>query len=481
MSRPTSIAPPKPTAMKSIKALIVTAVTACLLWSCENDTSTLGNTLVSDQTEVVIDSSFTVTLTPYRNATVQSRTTSQLLGNVTAKGFGAIASDFVTQFMPAVKLDTTGVKVEDIDSVKLVLTYNTTSITGDSLVPMGLKIYPLKRQLQSPIYSDLNPADYYDESDCWTNGNSIYTANDLAVATDSGYVYRNLEVKLPVDFGRKVYSQFLANPATFATPAAFADFFPGLYVKSTFGSGRIMNFNNTTIRFYYSKHAKYTNKANQERDTVYHRTNTYLGVTPEIISNNIISYEVSHQLQTEIEAGTPLLVAPLGYNVRMQFPLNEIIAAYRTNGGDMSVINSLSLELPVEEIPNSYSILPPVNLLMILESETESFFSGNKINDDKTSFLATYDSVNRRYLFPSMRQYLIDMLQKSEIAESDLTFNLIPVYVTTESAGSDYYYGSTATYITGVYPYLGQPAMGKLMTSKVKIRFTYSKQSANIL
>lgn len=468
--------------MKIIRSFIYAIAAAGLLASCDNDSSTLGNTLVSDQTEVVIDSSFVAKVVSYRNTAVPSRTVNQLLGSVYAKEFGSITSDFVTQLMPAAQLDTAGVKANDIDSVKLILSYTAQSFTGDSLVPMGLKIYPLTRQLTAPIYSDFNPEDYYDKSKCWTPTSQIYTANDLANDSDSSSLYRTVAIDLPVEFGREVFNKYLTSPSTFATPEAFSQFFPGLYVVNSFGSGRIMSFSSTTVRFYYRKHAQYTNTANQLRDTIYQKTGAYLGVTPEIISNNIVNLAISEQIHNKVQQGSPIVAAPLGYNIRLTFPLQEIMSTYRSNAGDMSVINTLSMQIPVETIANSYSIAPPTNMLLVLEKDEKSFFANNKINDDKTSFLATYDAKNQCYSFTGLRQYLIDMLKKSDIAPEDYTFCLIPVDVTTESSDNNYYYGSSATvYITGIQPYLSKPAMCLLQTDQIKIRFTYSKQFANNL
>ncbi|MCM1476898.1 MAG: DUF4270 domain-containing protein [Bacteroides sp.] len=467
--------------MKITRSIIMALMAMWLLAACDDNSSTMGNTLIDEQTEIVVDSSFVVTTKSFRNTSVPSRTTNQLLGSLNARQFGSISSDFVTQFMPAAQLDTTGVAVTDIDSVKLFLSFTSQSYTGDSLVPMGFKIYPLTRQLQTPIYSNFNPTDYYDESDCWTPTTKIYTANQLVSDSVAGTYYKNVSVKLPLEFGRKVYNEYINNPSAFATPEAFARFFPGIYVKNTFGSGRIINFYNTSINFYYSKHATYTASDASVRDTVYHNVSTYLGVSPEVISNNILNINLSADLTQRIDRGETLLVAPLGYNASLTLPIKQIIDRYRADGGDLSVINTLTMEIPVEEIANDYSIAPPQNVLLILTKNTTKFFAENQINDDKTSFLASYDPVNRKYYFTGLRGYIMEMLAKDNIAADDMEFSLIPVDVTTENSQIDYYYGTTTTYVTGIQPYVSIPTMCRLLTDKIKLRFTYSKQSINNL
>lgn len=462
-----------------VLAAAVLATTA-LFVACDDETTSIGSSLVNDKSEVIIDSSFVVTGSSYRDAAVQSRTLTQLLGSLNAKEFGNISSDFVTQFMPAARLDTAGVKVDDIDSVKMLMFFTKGDFTGDSLVPMGLKVYPLKKQLEIPIFSNFDPADYYDESNCWTAQSQIYTGNALYNDSVNNLAYRTISVKLPLEFGRKVYNQYINHPETFATPQAFAKFFPGLYVKNTFGQGRVTNITNTRINFYFTQHDTYT-KDGEERDTTYNVARSYMAVTPEVITNNIISLSLSQDLTNRVAQGQTLLVSPTGYNTRLTFPAQEILRSYRNNATDLSVINGLYMAIPVEEITNGYNIAPPANVLLLLSKDRETFFDQNKIADDKTSFLATYDATNHQYVFSGMRNYIVDLFNKETVTADDYTFDLVPVDVTYENSGNNYYYGSTTTYVSSIQPYVSGPAMCRLLLNDVKIKFTYSKQSINNL
>ncbi len=448
--------------------------------SCDDEVSNIGNSLVTDKSEIVIDSSFTVTGQSVLNRDIQSRTITQLLGSFNAKEFGAFSSEFVTQFMPAMQLDTTN--VVDLDSLrmKMLLFVRTGDFTGDSLVPMGLKVYPLTRQLPSPIYSNFDPEGYYSEADCWTPESKIYTANAIYNDSVNSLSYRTVSVDLPYEFARKFYDKYKSSPQTFASPQAFAEFFPGIYVKNSFGSGRVINITETRINLSYRRKGKVSTSTGETRDTVYNATGIYMAVTPEVISNNIINLSISPQLTAMAEQGENILVAPSGYDTQIEFPVmgeDGIINKYKSEAGDLSVINTLTFSIPVTEIENDFNITPPPYLLMVLSSEKQEFFAENKINDDKTSFLATYDEEDQCYRFSAMRQYIMDILIKDNVAESDYTFTLTPVDVVTENASSGYY--DQGQIITGINPYVGKPAMCKLDMSKAKIKFTYSKQSIN--
>ena len=446
--------------MNITRNIIISSIAAAIaLSACDDSTSTIGSSLVTDRSEIIIDSTFTITGSTTVNNDLPSRTTTQILGSLDAKEYGRFSSEFVTQFMPALKIDTTGVSINDIDSIRMYLFYLKGDFTGDSIVPMGLKVYPLTKQLPSEIYSNFDPDGYYDESNCWTPKSQIYTGNALHNDSIGNLAYRSVIVNLPLSFGKKFYQEYLDNPATFATPQAFAQFFPGIYVKNSFGSGRVINFNETRV--------------------VYNIASAYMAVTPEIISNNIINLELSSELkQMASNADEPIIVAPAGYDVELTMPIPEIIHRYRTQGGEMSVINSLAISIPAKEIANKYNILPPKNVLLVLSKDKDDFYANNKITDDLTSFLATYDDVNQCYTFLNMRQYLLDMLAKDELKPEDYTFTLTPVNVTTESTSSSYYQQGT-TFVTAITPYVAGPAMCKIDLKNAKIKFTYSKQIVN--
>ena len=137
--------------MKSIKLLATVLISAIALSACQDDTTTVGSSLITEQTEIIIDSTFTASGTTLLDPVVQSRTITQLLGCLDAKEFGSFKSDFVCQFLPSLSMETKGVTVEDIDSAKLIMFMVPGDFTGDSLVPMGIEVYPLTKQLPYPI------------------------------------------------------------------------------------------------------------------------------------------------------------------------------------------------------------------------------------------------------------------------------------------------------------------------------------------
>ncbi len=465
--------------MKSVLYTILAAVAAALAVAC-NESSSIGNSLSEENIVIVVDSNFTVTGKTLPNPVVQSRTLSQLIGGVDAKGFGSIRSDFVGQFMPSLALDTVDMKINDIDSVKLFMQMVRGAFVGDSLVPMGIDVYRLTKDLPYPIYSNFDPEGYYDPSVKFASG--VYTASTIN-EPDSIKALSSIVVSmpLPLSFAKEMFAAYDANPSVFADPDVFArDIFKGVYIRSSYGAGRISDFTTTSIRLYYHKEIYNTDSARYETKKY---VGDYFAVTPEVVVNNNLRYDIAPELKAMAEAGDKVLAAPAGYEVEMNFPDPELIASYDKYENRLRVLNTLTMTIPVETIENDYDITPPPYILMVLKNKKDEFFAENSLVDNKTSFYATYDSFKNCYTFSSMRAYLLDLLEKKdkgELTADDYTFVLTPVQVNKEaSASSGGYYGSTDYVVSSIVPYVSKPAMGKILLDKAKIILTFSAGSQN--
>lgn len=456
------------------KALAIAAlatVTSSLV-GC-NESSVIGESIVQDNVEVVIDSAFSVTGSTVKNNAVLSRTITQLVGLIDAPGYGRLSSEVVTQFMPAIGIDTTNVGVDGVDSLRLVMCVDLGAYTGDSIAPMGLDVYRLEKDLPTTIYSDFNPEGYYNPKKL---GSVIYNATALGENdTIKSLSYRAFSLNLGKEIAQELYTDYVKNPAAFSSPTEFAKIFKGLYFKNSFGSGRITRVGQTLLRMYY--HSTYYDE-DAGKDTTTYSVGNYFAVTPEIVTNNNISLAIDESISDAVAAGENIVLAPAGLDIELKFPAKEIISSYRSNITNLGVINSLSMEIPAEEIENDYDITPPDYLLMVLKSKKESFFIDNSITDNVSSFYATYDSSSKSYTFTGLRAYLLDLMDKDEITDDDITFTITPVEISTETTSSSYYSTGT-TYVTGITPYVNTPVMAKLLLDDAKIKFIYSKQTIN--
>ena len=469
--------------MRHFLNVILAAAVLLSLYACTDET--IGVSLTDSVSSIVEDSSFVITGHSVLNDRVQMRTTTKMLGSLSAGGFGRVSAEAVTMWMPAVNVDTTGVTADRIDSCRLKLRIPVTNgFTGDALAPMRLNVYRLNKALPSPIYSDFDPSDYFDPSDRlasvpyspqsgWMEVGESYVTGSRQVDTT-----RVLSIPLPTSLGRELFNTYKSNPEKFASPKAFADVFPGIYISNSYGSGHVMNIKATELDVYYRKHLVLNDTL--EVDSTH--AQTYLASTPEVISNNIIHYDIDDAVTDMVNRGEAIIAAPAGYEVQVRFPIQDIIDSYQANvGNNQSIINGLTLELPVSIPETEYNIQPPPYLLMVKTSQKDNFINGDSLTNNKDSFYAIYSSYDKSYSFTGLRSYILDIINnKGGIAtEDDINFTITPVDVTNYvyPQSYSYYYGGTGTsIITKISPMVSQPAIVRLLLDKAKIRITYSKQ-----
>jgi len=442
------------------------------LAACE-DVPNIGNSLVDSETEVVKVSDFDVHGRSVENPSVQTRNLVQVLGRIDASGYGRLEADFVTQFMPAAQLSA-DLTHDNIDSIKALFFVPNGAYVGDSLVPMGLEVYRLNKQLPSSIFSDFNPSDYYSASDLLAS--KVYVCNALGQSDSiKNLSYRLIDVMLPKSLAYEFLNLYQTDPQAYQFPSLFAKYFPGIYVRNSYGAGRVVEISSTQLRIYYHT----TTVDSEGKEQINRLEGSYFAVTPEIILNNNLDYVISEELERRIAAGEPIVVAPVGRDVEIEFPINSVIDYYQRHSGSLSVVNSLSFKIPAELIENEYGINPPQNLLLVLSDQKEKFFIENKLADNETSFYAAYNATDKCYKFSGMRNYLLKMLAKDNITPADFTFTLAPVTVVTETTSSNSYYGQTTEYVSSIDPYIGAPAMVKLDLDNAEVSLTFAKQTVD--
>ncbi len=463
-----------------MKKFILPALISLALCGCESENVSLtepGSALVGNNIEVVVDSSFTVSTASVVSGAIQSRTTTQLLGAIHAKEFGTLRADFVAQMFPSNSIETEGITP---DSLKLQLVFEKNAFVGDSLAPVGVEVYPLTKQLPSPIYSDYDPTALQAYDPSARLGSGAFTAVGLSVNdTVAANPYRFAYVNMPDKLMDEILAKYKSDPSIFNNPYAFQDFFPGVYVHHSFGSGRVTRISNCRMVFYYHKTFKVTDDKGQETDSISKLYNYVMAMAPELVSNTCIDYQVSPELTAMATAGKSIVAAPAGYDVTLNFPIESIINKINSaESNALTVINTLTFSLPAATIASDKGINPPEYLLMVLSKEKDEFFAKNKLPDNVTSFVGTYNSTTKTYSFGDMREYLLKMLDKEEpLTADDFTFTLTPVSMVTEAAASSYYYATTQTTLSGITPMIAMPAMVELLPAKAKIKLTFSRQS----
>lgn len=469
---------------KILFALLLALAVAVGFNSCTDDV--IGTSISDIHSAIIEDSSFVLSGVSVRSPHLRSRSSIQLIGKVTADGYGTLTSDVVAQFMPTTKIDTVGVRggAEWIDSCFIVMRVSTGDVIGDKLAPMRMSVYKLNKELPNPIYTDFDPSGYYSEDAAM--GSVAYSASDMTLKTEvvsqtgTTVSYYEIKVPVPVSYARDIFNEFKANPSIFKSPTDFASFFPGIYIKNSYGEGHVMNFYDIEFVSYYRKYEK----IDESSDTIYPaKSQSYMAVTPEVVYNNNIMLDAAPSVKSMIDAGDAIVMGPAGYEVHAHFPIQDIIDRFNDDSSEaLSVINNLTLEIPAKEIANKYGIAPPKYLLMVKEGYRDTFFEKDSLTNNKDAFYAEYNDQEKAYTFTGLRSYVLDIInKKGGVAdESDMNFVIMPIDVTkyTNTSSSYYYYtaGATSEVITKIAPAVSRPCLAKLDLINAKIILSYSKQ-----
>lgn len=470
---------PKRLARRAFLPAMAFLLAAGAFSSCEDEAGVIGGGLRPTDVSIYVDSTaFNVNGKSVEALSIDSRSTSVLLGKIQTPNYGNLSCSYVTQLMPAESISIpNSITPEDIDSVRLILRMPIANVTGDSLAPQQLKVYRLTQPLDQSISSSYNPDGKYDPKPLGTRN---YTLSGFTMEGKNTASLISVEVEMPLAIGQDALRQYRKDPAMFQWPEQFAKEFNGLYVRSTFGKGCIGAVSNTGIYvFTHHNETKYetdsegvtTTKIQQVADST-----CFFSSAPEVISSNIITYNPSDDIKQLVAKGETIVTTPGGYNASIIFPTEDVLKKFWEANSDLGVINNLTFSIPAEKIGEDTEFDVPPTLLLVKKSKAESFFKENKVPDSKESFIGTWDSSTGLYSFGSLRAYIEELKNKQgEIKPEDVEFMIVPVLTTSESVpNSD---GSTTLYYTGCVPYLLRPTMARLHTERARIVFTYSNQT----
>ena len=125
-------------------------------------------------------------------------------------------------------------------------------------------------------------------------------------------------------------------------------------------------------------------------------TSTNLVSTEEVLQMTNFSNDNTRLQQLANETGHTYLKTPAGLFTQLTIPMSDIMAGHRNDS-----VNSAKIILYRQNntSESAYHFNIPKNLVMLPSDSLQSFFVNNRIPDNKTSFLATYNSMTNSYVF----------------------------------------------------------------------------------
>lgn len=438
---------------------------AFALVACDDNTDTLGQSLISDLDNLEVSTdTFTVSTRSILADSVLSRNAMGYIGQVRDPETGAyIKSNFMTQFhtlenyeFPASNLiQSLGSNGEiQADSCNLILFYDT--FYGDSLTPMRLSVKEMSVPMTEAedYYSNYDPEDKGLVRSDGVAENKVYTLSDRSLSASTRFSSSfTPSVTIPLDkeytdtagntynnYGSYIMRKYYEDPTYFKNSIRFINHVvPGFYIKSTGGLGSMANIYSTQLNVYF----RYT-----ESDTTAVGMASFAGTEEVLITSNVNNDKERLQELANDETCT-YLKTPAGIFTEVTLPVEEIY-----NGHETDSINSAKIYFTRinDNTSSEWNFPVPQTLLMVPKDDLQTFFANDEIADNRTSFLATYSSTYNRYTFSNISNLIKNMYQKKLAGTASEDWNkvvLVPVtttyYSATSSSSYYYYYYSTSS------------------------------------
>lgn len=396
--------------------------------ACNDTLDQIGFSIQPDQDKLAI-SVDTLELQAHtvQSDAIFSKTKYPVLGEYIDPVFGSIKSDYAGEFYFPESSNFKDGAI--IDSVKLKISY--TSIIGDSLAPMGLSVYEIVKTLpKNNDYTNINPKEYADMSS--PMGTAIFTGKNSTNTTEtysSGYntqtvtVYE-INVPLPDELGEKFLTEYKKpGHGKLVNSDTFKEFFPGVYVTTTFGNSTILNVNLTSFHIHY--HYLDKGGSSQKTDTI-RNDQLRLNITPEVTQVNYIENDNKKLLVSSDEH--TFVKSPAGVNTELFFPLSKLHTKLEAQA--LSLANLTIYALPDAFEDETVKLSPPKYLLLVNKDSLNGFFENRKLPDNRTSFLSSaFDSQSYSYNFGNISA-MINHYNELNKNAFDLTYYLIPVDAT---------------------------------------------------
>lgn len=377
-----------------IKALLNLTIVffAIVFVACNDDMNSIGNSIQPEDDDIFVyaDSVYITAKTVSLNDSVYARTEMPILGEYTDPIFGKVKSDFLCELYCPENLAFHEKALGTVDSV--FLSVISESFIGDSLAPFGISAYKLNKNLEANFFTNTKVSDYCDMTELL--GQGLFTIKDGEDYSGA----KRYKIELDNSVGQAFYDDWKkTNGAIFKNTEALRDYFKGIYVTNTFGSGNMQLINTTILQIYYN----YTGRNYDDTKDSVRLALLRLPVTSEVIQLNRVENKIPDKL-FENEDTRTYLKSPAGVCTELTIPLKQIIKKAEETGKKNNKINAANFSIKgFTEEEEKTDLSRPTYLLFINKDSVENFFMNKKKPDSKTSFvmIRNASSNNNTYQF----------------------------------------------------------------------------------
>lgn len=434
--------------MKKKHLWIILAMALPMLFAtCDDSTEGLGESMMPDKDNISIDQKvYTATSRSLlAGDSILAKTSTAYLGRYTDSLYGTFEADFLAQFHCVEDFQFPKGGVAGDTAVSAEVRLYVSSFFGDSISPSHLSVYPLNKVLEEEknYYTDLVPEEYYDATEA-PLASRPYTAEDKTIPdsiTEGNNYVPYIRVQLPRQFGTDLIRKYYENPQNFANAEAFINnVCKGMYFKCDQGDGSILYVQQAQLNVSF----KYFVQSSSGRvDSLITVVAQFAGTQEVIQANRFKTDKEKLKELVENDGSCTYLKTPAGIFTEVTLPLDEI-ATNHINAGD--TLNSVKFTLTrynetvAGTEPAAFKMGVPQTILMVRKKDMYTFFEKNQVVDNKTSYLATFNSSYNTYTFNNMSQLITECIAEKKSGQTiDEDWNkvvLIPVVTTKDNTNN---------------------------------------------
>ena len=449
--------------MTQLKYMAAAAMMAMAISSCDEETTTIGESLTNDNDRLnTIAASFPVTTQTIMVDSVYSMSGDCFLGRVRDPETGAVVeSDFTTQFhvfestfiSPESRIVKRGADGRaSADSCQLILYLSSPFRKADSLFAMKMSITELQRPMEEGVryYSNFSPLtagllrqdgglkkdkvfSYENTTDTDSARSSSKYLDNISISLKQPYTDRNGHTY--DSYGTYLLHQYFDNKDSFTNNYLFAhEICPGFFFHITDGLGFHAKVSDIGLRTFYTV----------QTDTGRIDAVLTLAATNEVLRATHVSNDRKVVEQMCAEKEYTYLKTPAGLFTEVTLPVVDIKKGHEND-------SLLAAEVTFTRLNNGSSdsrlLNIPQSLLMVEKDSLHNFFEQNRVPDNKTSYYTSFVSKYNYYHFTNISSLVTTLWNQREkglksnpnwVAEHP-NWNkvvLVPITYTTTSSSS---------------------------------------------
>lgn len=497
--------------------------------SCDETTDNIGAGLAGNMDNFIIKAdTFLLQSKTQMLGAVQSRSSKANLGCIRDYDTGSvIRGSYTTQFfllegpmfpdLDSIRstapsfdsfADTTHVAIDQVIADSANITIYPTHIIGDSLQPMHLSVYELKKPIPDgkTYLSDFDPIkEGYVNTDKPLKSMTFTMADqtvDSATVNSKDYTtifriplnetykrdgvsYNNIGTYIM----QRYYQSCRDKDGAFTNSNAFAHkVFPGLYITVDNGEGAMASIAGTAMDISY--------RCWLNDSTTRAKAHTTIFGTDEVLQTTCIETNKDALQMLANDNTCSYIKTPAGLFTEMEIPIDQIMFGHETDSLSKAKVTLQCMNNQGYD-GNSYDA--PSYVLMIPTDSVQTFFNEKKLSNGRTAFLASYESSTHSYTFENFAGMIAHMNNLKKAGKASVNWNkvaIVPVGVnTTSTSSNNSYYGglypyygygygsssSTSTKITAIIPemslYSAKLVGGSNALDKIKMSVVYTKMS----